>query len=143
VAGERVNVAIFAWDADGRVRGRVLTDWTRVRAMGTIEPAIVRKWAEVMAQGGPEVFDRAQKWTGSLEVSEVRASLRSAEEIIEAFRERVLVGASEVIGPDGPPAPGRDIGARAGHGSAEDDESSEGAGGHHGSSCTATPEAGR
>jgi hypothetical protein len=103
IIDERINVGVVVF-GDGQVRSRFLRDWYRVRAFRGGDVSFLREFAEhfsqrqaVMDFAGPrpvvteaQVREIASNWTNSIQLSEPKASLLPADELLEDVASRFL-----------------------------------------------------
>jgi hypothetical protein len=97
LSGETINVGVIAW-GEGKIAARFAKDWRRAKAFGREDISFLRDFVEQVeasTQGqqkllaiGPSLIDAkqleqiAKDWGNSIQFSELRASLRSPEEVI-------------------------------------------------------------
>lgn len=106
VADERMNIGVIAFN-DDRVYSRFIRDWQRVRSFGAKDAALLQDFARsvqsvtgqqrtlaALLEGEPFTPDAirmiARRWKSSIRLTEPRASLLTAAELLEDIAGRFL-----------------------------------------------------
>jgi hypothetical protein len=91
VTGECINIAVIAYD-DTAAFARTLQDWSRVQAFGGGSTEILQTVAQGLRQWTPEqARGYRMNEMSCLQLTEPRASITTAEELIDRIADRMLV----------------------------------------------------
>jgi hypothetical protein len=105
VADERINVGVIAFGPGDEVYARFLRNWSRVRHFGTKDIAFLQEFAKSVTEATSEttlpglgkyepiteaLVERMVNWNNSIQLTEPRASLRPAAELVDEMARKFL-----------------------------------------------------
>jgi hypothetical protein len=104
VRGERINIGVIALE-DNIAKCQFVDDWTRAERFGDGDVTFLKEFAgdvaDAVALRSKWVIDRDSitqihnEWNGSIQVTELRGSLRDVDDLLDYAARTFLVNADE------------------------------------------------